>query len=280
MPAPIVRHRVSHARQRRGCRGHPSRGLDPVAVHPIARRSSSRPRSCRPSPPDCRSTPAVGSHAPRDLHRPLAPRTRQYRGRPIARRRARRGAAVRDAHPAREAHTHGARRLRAARSAWTTPTSGSPTSCRPHPAAARQLSAGRESTWHRSDGSPRREPSSVGCSRRSSPPRRRGDATQLEALFAADVISYTDGNGVKLAARIPVIGSNPGRQVRRRVLESLLVGQDRRLGGGERATGRDALRGRSRHDPADTDAPRPTESRRLLWVMSPEKLRHVAIAGA
>ena len=33
-----------------------------------------------------------------------------------------------------------------------------------------------------------------------------GDVTALEQLFAADVVSYTDGNGAKLAARIPVLG--------------------------------------------------------------------------
>lgn len=35
---------------------------------------------------------------------------------------------------------------------------------------------------------------------------QKGDAQELERLFADDVVSYTDGNGVKLAARIPVIG--------------------------------------------------------------------------
>lgn len=35
---------------------------------------------------------------------------------------------------------------------------------------------------------------------------QQGDAQALEKLFADDVVSYTDGNGVKLAARIPVIG--------------------------------------------------------------------------
>ena len=35
---------------------------------------------------------------------------------------------------------------------------------------------------------------------------QKGDAQELEKLFADDVVSYTDGNGVKLAARIPVIG--------------------------------------------------------------------------
>lgn len=35
---------------------------------------------------------------------------------------------------------------------------------------------------------------------------QKGDAQELEALFAADVVSYTDGNGAKLAARIPVVG--------------------------------------------------------------------------
>lgn len=33
-----------------------------------------------------------------------------------------------------------------------------------------------------------------------------GDVTALEQLFASDVVSYSDGNGVKLAARIPVTG--------------------------------------------------------------------------
>jgi RNA polymerase sigma-70 factor (TIGR02957 family) len=33
-----------------------------------------------------------------------------------------------------------------------------------------------------------------------------GDLSELESLFAADVVSYSDGNGVKLAARIPVAG--------------------------------------------------------------------------
>lgn len=35
---------------------------------------------------------------------------------------------------------------------------------------------------------------------------QKGDARELERLFTEDVVSYTDGNGVKLAARIPVIG--------------------------------------------------------------------------
>ena len=33
-----------------------------------------------------------------------------------------------------------------------------------------------------------------------------GDVTALEELFASDVVSYSDGNGAKLAARIPVFG--------------------------------------------------------------------------
>jgi len=33
-----------------------------------------------------------------------------------------------------------------------------------------------------------------------------GDVVSLEKLFAADVVSYSDGGGVKLAARIPIIG--------------------------------------------------------------------------
>jgi RNA polymerase sigma-70 factor (ECF subfamily) len=37
---------------------------------------------------------------------------------------------------------------------------------------------------------------------------QRGDAVRLEQLFAADVVSYTDGNGAKHAARIPIIGPN------------------------------------------------------------------------
>lgn len=37
---------------------------------------------------------------------------------------------------------------------------------------------------------------------------QKGDVTALEQLFASDVVSYSDGNGVKLAARIPVVGSS------------------------------------------------------------------------
>ena len=35
---------------------------------------------------------------------------------------------------------------------------------------------------------------------------QQGDVTALEALFASDVVSYSDGDGVKLAARIPILG--------------------------------------------------------------------------
>lgn len=35
---------------------------------------------------------------------------------------------------------------------------------------------------------------------------RTGDVAALEKLFASDVVSYTDGGGVPLAARIPVLG--------------------------------------------------------------------------
>lgn len=35
---------------------------------------------------------------------------------------------------------------------------------------------------------------------------RQGDAEVLESLFAEDVVSYTDGNGIRLAARTPVHG--------------------------------------------------------------------------
>lgn len=35
---------------------------------------------------------------------------------------------------------------------------------------------------------------------------RAGDVKALEALFAADVASYTDGNGIVKAARVPVLG--------------------------------------------------------------------------
>ena len=35
---------------------------------------------------------------------------------------------------------------------------------------------------------------------------QRGDVSALESLFASEVVSYTDGNGVKLAARIPMFG--------------------------------------------------------------------------
>lgn len=37
---------------------------------------------------------------------------------------------------------------------------------------------------------------------------REGDLAALEGMFAADVVSYTDGAGVARAARIPVVGRN------------------------------------------------------------------------
>ena len=108
---------------------------------------------------------------------------------------------------------------------------------------------------------------------------QHGDAAQLEKLFADDVVSYTDGNGVKLAARSPVIG--------RRRVSTFIAAFSRHFW-----TGKSIGWVRVNGQPAATLVENGTVTtmvtvtasadgiRQLLWVMSPDKLRHVNAAHA
>lgn len=108
---------------------------------------------------------------------------------------------------------------------------------------------------------------------------RGGDVAALENLFTADVVSYTDGNGVKLAARIPVSG-------RTRVATFVAAFS------GHFWTGKTIGWVQINGQPAATLSEEGTVTTvvtvtaaedgiaQLLWVMSPAKLRHVVPAGA
>jgi RNA polymerase sigma-70 factor (ECF subfamily) len=106
-----------------------------------------------------------------------------------------------------------------------------------------------------------------------------GNVDALEELFASDIVSYTDGNGAKLAARIPVRG-------RARVARFVAAFSSHFWTGktidwveinGQPAATLSA-------DGVVTTAVTVTATEdgigQLLWVMSPDKLRHIAPVGA
>lgn len=105
---------------------------------------------------------------------------------------------------------------------------------------------------------------------------QRGDTEQLEKLFAADVVSYSDGNGVKLAARIPVAGAQ-------RVAKFVAAFSSHFWTGKSidwvEINGQPAVT--LSEDGVVTTALTLTASedgiQRLLWIMSPDKLQHVTI---
>lgn len=107
---------------------------------------------------------------------------------------------------------------------------------------------------------------------------RGGDVSALEELFIEDVVSYTDGNGVKLAARIPVHGR--GRVAKFVAAFSSHFWTGKTIGwvqvnGQPAATlseGGEVTTIVTITSAADGIA-------QLLWVMSPDKLRHVVPAG-
>lgn len=107
---------------------------------------------------------------------------------------------------------------------------------------------------------------------------QRGDTAELEQLFAQDVVSYTDGNGVKLAARIPVVGA--GRVARFVAAFSSHFWAGKTIEWVE-LNGRPAVA--LVEDGTVTTTLSVTTSaagiRQLLWIMSPDKLRHVGGAG-
>jgi len=108
---------------------------------------------------------------------------------------------------------------------------------------------------------------------------QRGNAVALEELFAADVVSYTDGNGVKLAARIPVVGQS--RVAKFVAAFSSHFWTEKSIGWVE-INGQPAIT--LSEDGVVTTALTVTASadgiRQLLWIMSPDKLGHVATVGA
>lgn len=108
---------------------------------------------------------------------------------------------------------------------------------------------------------------------------QRGDAQELEKLFADDVVSYTDGNGVKLAARIPVIGR--GRVATFVAAFSHHFWTGKQIGWVE-VNGQPAAT-LSENGEVTTMVTVTASSDgilQLLWVMSPAKLGHVAAVGA
>lgn len=103
---------------------------------------------------------------------------------------------------------------------------------------------------------------------------RRGDVAELESLFTEDVVSCTDGNGAKLAARIPVIGR--GRVAKFVAVFSSHFWRGTEIDGVE-VNGQPAATLTVDGEvtalvtiTAGTDG-----IAQLLWVMAPEKLRHV-----
>ncbi|MET0885246.1 MAG: RNA polymerase sigma-70 factor [Mycetocola sp.] len=106
-----------------------------------------------------------------------------------------------------------------------------------------------------------------------------GNVSALEELFASDVVSYTDGNGVKLAARIPVSG-------RERVAKFIAAFSNHfwtgKIIGWVQINGQPAatLSENGVVTTAVTVTATADGIGQLLWVMSPEKLHHVVPAGA
>ncbi|QAY60109.1 RNA polymerase sigma-70 factor [Microbacterium protaetiae] len=107
---------------------------------------------------------------------------------------------------------------------------------------------------------------------------QRGETAQLEALFADDVVSYTDGNGVKLAARIPVHG-------RERVAKFVAAFSSHFWTGKAIAwVSVNGLPGVALMQNGVVTTVLTAHVggdgiRQLLWIMSPDKLRHVTTTG-
>ncbi|WLP90595.1 RNA polymerase sigma-70 factor [Gordonia sp. NB41Y] len=103
---------------------------------------------------------------------------------------------------------------------------------------------------------------------------QKGDAQDLEELFADDVVSYSDGNGIKLAARIPVVGRTRVAKFVAAFAHHFWTGKhiDWVQVNGQPAA---AL---SEEGTVTTVVVVTTSKdgiRQLLWVISPDKLGHV-----
>lgn len=108
---------------------------------------------------------------------------------------------------------------------------------------------------------------------------QKGDAQELEKLFADDVVSYTDGNGVKLAARIPVIGRGRVAKFVAAFAHHFWTGKSVdwvEVNGQPAATLAEG--GEVTTIVTVTTSDQGIEQ--LLWVMSPDKLRHVTAVSA
>lgn len=102
-----------------------------------------------------------------------------------------------------------------------------------------------------------------------------GDVAGLEALFAADVVSYSDGGGVKLAARIPVSGRSRVAKFVAAFSSHFWTEVD--LGWVE-VNGRAAVELSRDAEPFAIVAATTSDSGidQLLWLMNPVKLRPMA----
>lgn len=108
---------------------------------------------------------------------------------------------------------------------------------------------------------------------------QKGDARELEKLFAEDVVSYTDGDGAKLAARIPVIGRGRVAKFVAAFAHHFWTGKSIdwvHVNGQPAAT-------LTENGEVTTIVTVTTSSEgilQLLWVMNPHKLGHVTAVGA
>lgn len=108
---------------------------------------------------------------------------------------------------------------------------------------------------------------------------QRGETEELEALFTSDIISYTDGNGAKLAARTPVAGA---ARVAKFVAAFSRHFWKQKTIDWVQLNGQPAVILSERGIVTTALAVVTTDEHitRLLWIMSPDKLRHVTTAGA
>ncbi|GAA4667800.1 sigma factor-like helix-turn-helix DNA-binding protein [Frondihabitans cladoniiphilus] len=105
-----------------------------------------------------------------------------------------------------------------------------------------------------------------------------GDVASLEKLFAEDVVSYSDGGGVKLAARIPILG-------RARVARFVAAFSSHFWTGVDivwvEANGRPAVEVSRGGVPFTILSVTTSDSGidQLLWLMNPRKLRSMTALG-
>jgi len=102
-----------------------------------------------------------------------------------------------------------------------------------------------------------------------------GDVVTLEKLFAADVVSYSDGGGVKLAARIPVLGRTRVAKFVAAFSSHFWTDVDFRW---VEANGRPSVELSRDGVPFTIVAVTTSDSGidQLLWLMNPSKLRPMA----